>query len=156
MHCIVSLLTWDTNVLTLLKLIEPRGLVPNCLEAYEQSQVPEAEAICRLLPIGMPYQYRMPASIAKYVFFVDLLTRWAANKLCPCAFSPPVVFMVTTDPPVPYTEILSCHKENTHRLRIAATLIVVPMVALFNLTRLHNWATSCWNIVCNNNNSTLN
>lgn len=95
------------------------AMMQKCLESYSQQQSPEAEAMCKLLPIGMPYQYALPRSFAKVAFFVGFLVRVLAWKSLPALFYPPVVFQVTQAPPVKYTEILERHHKNT-RLFIAS------------------------------------
>mmetsp|Transcript_131902 Transcript_131902/g.410041 ORF Transcript_131902/g.410041 Transcript_131902/m.410041 type:complete len:466 (+) Transcript_131902:102-1499(+) len=103
------------------------------LERYEALRVPEAEAICRLLPVGMPYQYKLPHSLGKFAFFGSLLVRLAASRACPSLFPAPVVFLVTSDPPLLYTEILRRHREATRRLLLLAGGLGALVAALGTL-----------------------
>merc|ERR1719373_1257319 len=81
------------------------SLVQESLQLFSKCQSPEAEAICNLLPIGFPYQYNLPASFAKFKFYTEFLVRVLSWKLLPWFFYPPVVFQVTTAPPLKYTTI---------------------------------------------------
>ncbi|CAK0800585.1 unnamed protein product [Prorocentrum cordatum] len=109
--------------------------IQRALEAYHDQQAPEAEAICRLIPIGMPYQYNLPQSFAKFAFFGYLLTRVLANMLMPSFITPPVVFQVTTAPPLRYTHILECHRANTHRLLVVAAVTLSSIMGSLMMRR---------------------
>lgn len=121
--CLLSLWPSDTT---------DRVLIQQCLKSYSELQAPEAEAICKLLPIGMPYQYNLPNSCAKYSFFANFLCRMLAWKLAPAIFDAPVVFQVTQAPPVKYTEIHRRHQRNTRML--LATFATCSSVSLAVLT----------------------
>lgn len=111
-----------------------RDGVKKCLQTFSDKQAPEAEAICKLLPIGMPYQYNLPHSFEKFSFFASFLIRMLAWKAAPSVFYPPVVFQVTQAPPVKYTEVLKNHHTNNFRLAlsfVAATCGTVAVVSLW-------------------------
>lgn len=108
-----------SDVSSLLRLwpeVDSRIHQHKALKTYGVQQAIEAEAICRLLPIGMPYQYNLPFSFGKVTFFVSLLTRLSIHKLMPGIFTPPVIFLVTEAPPKKYSSILMYHQRNTRRL----------------------------------------
>eukprot|EP00747_Dinoflagellata_sp_TGD_P029129 gnl/TRDRNA2_/TRDRNA2_133706_c2_seq1.p1 gnl/TRDRNA2_/TRDRNA2_133706_c2~~gnl/TRDRNA2_/TRDRNA2_133706_c2_seq1.p1 ORF type:complete len:249 (+),score=30.54 gnl/TRDRNA2_/TRDRNA2_133706_c2_seq1:3-749(+) len=110
--------------------IKSSSQVRECLEAFEASQLREAESICRLIPIGFPYQYRQPASCAKTIFMSGFLTRIICFKLLPSLFYPPVVFAVQDYPPKKYSDILREHHLNTRTLAILASAAVAGVVML--------------------------
>ena len=52
------------------------------LAAWGPERAREAEAVCRLLPIGFPYQYPgLPLSVQKVCFLAGFLTRFTLFKL---------------------------------------------------------------------------
>ena len=52
------------------------------LAAWGPERAREAEAVCRLLPIGFPYQYPgLPLSVRKVRFLAGFLTRFTLFKL---------------------------------------------------------------------------
>lgn len=52
------------------------------LAAWGPERTREAEAVCRLLPIGFPYQYPgLPLSVQKVLFLAGFLTRFTLFKL---------------------------------------------------------------------------
>jgi hypothetical protein len=54
----------------------------HALTAWGPERTLEAEAICRLLPIGFPYQYAgLPLSARKVAFLAGFLTRFLLFKL---------------------------------------------------------------------------
>jgi len=119
-----------TDVMRLLALwpdgetLKSSSLVRNCLDSFSDSQAAEAEAICRLLPIGFPYQYNLPNSLAKLVFYGDFMLRMLCWKGLPWLFSPPVVVQVTQAPPAKYTDILHRHRKNTQWLCLISAAIL--------------------------------
>uniref|UniRef100_A0A7S1AC20 FAD-binding domain-containing protein n=1 Tax=Noctiluca scintillans TaxID=2966 RepID=A0A7S1AC20_NOCSC len=96
--------------------------VQRCFEAFNIRQAPEAEAICRLLPVGMPYQYNVGKTFAEYLFLAGLLGRMFIHKLCPLIFDPPVVTLVTQAPPLKYTECFARHRRNDQRIVLSLGL----------------------------------
>jgi 2-polyprenyl-6-methoxyphenol hydroxylase-like FAD-dependent oxidoreductase len=94
------------------------------LDMLNKTLVEEAEAVCRLLPIGMPYQYKLPHTLSKLVFFASFFTRWSlagfSTKLSRLTrgfigplFTEPAIIQIQNDPPLKYTEILRNHRRNT-------------------------------------------
>lgn len=94
------------------------------MNALNATLVEEAEALCRLLPIGMPYQYKLPHSLEKFVFFTNFMIRWGlavcSAKLTsltrgwiPLLLTEPVIMQIQHDPPLKYTMILKNHRRNT-------------------------------------------
>ena len=110
-----------------------RTLLPSALSAWGEARVEEAEAICRLIPVGMPYQYAMPASCHKFTFYANLLTRMLLYKVLPSVFDAPVAFQIQEVPPLPYKKILENHKANSKRLSILFYSFVALFAVLFYL-----------------------
>merc|ERR1712048_1172778 len=94
---------WD--VLQLMELLSTT-VDPNwqrILEAYEASQAPEAEAVCQLIPDGVPYQYGQPLSFAQVRFVLHMVVRFLFSRACPCLIDAPVVALTTMrDPPLKF------------------------------------------------------
>ncbi|KAI8471204.1 MAG: hypothetical protein J3K34DRAFT_520699 [Monoraphidium minutum] len=98
---------------------------------YQRRQLPEARAICALMPLGFPLQYFN--SWRRQVWTLVFLIQTAANKVAPWLV-PPATFMMIQDSSLGYTEILA-------RVRRAqavgrAALAVVVASALHGATRL--------------------
>jgi len=108
------------------------------LDAFDRKQAPEAEAVCKLIPIGMPYQYFQAGFFGKLSFFSSLIVRMLAWKTLPSLFSAPVIFAVTSKPALPYTEILEKHHANTRRLvmMLALPILVLTIVRKLPAPRL--------------------
>jgi len=109
--------------------------VQRCFEAFNIRQAPEAEAICRLLPVGMPYQYNVGKTFSEYLFLAGLLGRMVIQKLCPLIFDPPVVFLVTQSPPLKYTECLARHRRNDQRIMLSLGLGLAMCLWRFSARR---------------------
>eukprot|EP00929_Paragymnodinium_shiwhaense_P038088 TRINITY_DN20190_c0_g1_i1.p1 TRINITY_DN20190_c0_g1~~TRINITY_DN20190_c0_g1_i1.p1 ORF type:complete len:469 (-),score=33.02 TRINITY_DN20190_c0_g1_i1:242-1648(-) len=120
------------NLLTEKPSLSDAEALKTILSEYDKTQRAEAEAICQLLPIGMPYQYRQPFQLSKISFFAGFLVRMLAWKLVPSLISPPVVFLVTQAPPVRYSEILRLHRQNTRRLCSMAAVLSLLCAMLCN------------------------
>lgn len=120
-----------SSLLCLWPEADSRAHQHEALRIYGVQQAVEAEAICRLLPVGMPYQYGLPFSIGKVVFLVALLLRLSIHKLLPRIFTPPVVFLVTEAPPRKYSSILKCHQRNTRRLQLLVGSIALLVACSF-------------------------
>jgi kynurenine 3-monooxygenase len=95
--------------------------------------VREAESVCRLIRIGMPYQYSLPHSLHKVGFFMDFMTRLALHKgsatierwtrsWIPSLVTAPVIFQIQEDPPLEYSTILRNHHRNSLLIAAAATV----------------------------------
>jgi hypothetical protein len=117
--------------------------VRQCLEAYETSQLQEAEALCRLIPIGFPYQYRQPMSCAKMLFISGFFLRILCFKSLPWLFYKPVVFAIQESPPKKYSDILREHQRNTRTLQVLVTAAAAGAVGLWGLMRPRRSCMCC-------------
>ena len=106
------------------------------LAAWGPERAREAEAVCRLLPIGFPYQYPgLPLSVRKVRFLAGFLTRFTLFKLLerlrnatgvPNLLHAPVILLIQEDPPLAYSSILAAHRYNS-RVLMALGLAAVAL-----------------------------
>ncbi|CAB9520873.1 FAD binding domain [Seminavis robusta] len=88
------------------------------VDALSQELVAEAQAVCQIVPIGMPYQYSFPFSLHKAWFFADFLSRMALHHLVPALISAPAIIEIQDDPPKKYTIIMQNHWNTSRRLAV--------------------------------------
>jgi len=105
-------------------------------KAYEACAVKEAEAICRLIPVGFPYQYQQPFSLSKFLFMSSFLIRMVASKLLPTLFFDPVVVNIQADPPLLYSEILRRHQQVSGRLLLCSGVFMAVCAASWKRFRI--------------------
>ena len=113
----------------------PEASLQSRVNALNTILVQEAEAICRLIPIGMPYQYPIPHTLHKVMFYGGFLTRFLVHKwfeslskwtpagLFINPLYPPVVVQIQESPPLRFTTILQRHHHNTAVLWSAAVVL---------------------------------
>lgn len=77
------------------KLESPEALdLKAAASEYQKRQLPQAVALCNLLPVGFPFQYF--ASARRNLWTAVFLAQMAVNKLLPWLM-PPATFMMVQD-----------------------------------------------------------
>lgn len=99
--------------------------IEDALVNYEQKQLPEAQAICRLIEVGDPQQYRQDPVRHQIRLFFTLL-RLGMNKLLPGIVTPPVFFMIINQLTLTYAQFWEKRVESNRK--IMALLAVVTAI----------------------------
>merc|ERR1711933_99190 len=100
------------------------------VNSLNKELVGEARAVCHLLPIAMPYQYKLPFSFKKLWFYIGFMTRFGLHKVISKKwFHASAIFEIQDDPPKKYVSILEHHHQNSRRI-ILAMLGMVTIVGI--------------------------
>jgi len=104
-----------------------RQLVTAAAE-YQRARAPEAEALCRLMTLGGPYQYRQ-SKVGLALWGLNVAFRRALNALLPRIFSPQI-FMMVSNPQLSYTQVLAKANRTTKRIWLLFTLFSSLLILL--------------------------
>jgi len=96
--------------------------IKKALPIYESARQPEAEALCKIMTFGFPYQYRQAPRIANF-FLANFALRLALNKILPFIYSPPA-FKMLQDIKLTYKDILTRADRTTRNIILSALFLV--------------------------------
>ena len=81
-----------------------------------------AQAIAKLQPFGVPYQYNQPWCLHKAFCTGDMMARYFGSKYLPSVISKPVIMMLQ-DPKFSYSQILDAYHATSRNLAIVTACV---------------------------------
>jgi len=98
---------------------------------YQESRLPEAKALVKLMQLGAPYQYRQ-SKIGLLLWSLNFIFRKTLNRFFPRLFSPQI-FMMVSNPKMAYSEVLANANKTTKTIWIFVVLAAVLMKTILTL-----------------------
>lgn len=112
--------------------------IKKALPVYESLRQPEAEALCKIMRFGFPYQYNQAPRKTKLAL-ANFALRLSLNKIFPFLFSPPA-FKMLNNIKFTYKDILTKANRTTRNIYLSALfLLTLPYTKqLFSIVK---WLT---------------